>query len=98
MFESEFLSNTASSKEAYRELMARVVELVCSSLPENSYRGKSPAELSALINTSFFPDAGLATDAVFGNLGEIVSNSVSVSNPNTAAHLHPSAVAGWTGC
>jgi L-2,4-diaminobutyrate decarboxylase len=89
LFESEFLSNTASSKEAYRELMARVVELVCSSLPENSYRGKSPAELSALINTSFFPDTGLATDAVFGNLGEIVSNSVSVSKPNTAAHLHP---------
>ncbi len=89
MFESEFLTNTASSKAAYRESMARAVELLCSSLPEHPYRGKSPAELSALIEPSFLPDAGLSPDAVFGKLGEIVSNSISVSDPNTAAHLHP---------
>ena len=89
MFESEFLTNTASSKAAYRELMARAVELLCSSLPEHPYRGKSPAELSALIDPSFLPDAGLIPDAVFGKLGEIVSNSISVSDANTAAHLHP---------
>jgi L-2,4-diaminobutyrate decarboxylase len=88
LFESEFLSNTASSKAAYRELMARVVELLCSSLPEHSYCGKNPAELSALIDPSFLPDAGAAADAVFGKLGEIVSHSISVSDPNTAAHLH----------
>ncbi len=89
MFESEFLTNTASSKAAYRELMGRAVELLCSSLPEHPYRGKSPAELSALIDPSFLPDAGLTPDAVLGKLGEIVSNSISVSDPNTAAHLHP---------
>jgi L-2,4-diaminobutyrate decarboxylase len=88
LFESEFLTNTASSKAAYRELMARVVELLCASLADHSYRGKSPATLSALIDPSFLPDTGIATDAVFGKLGELVSNSVSVSNPNTAAHLH----------
>jgi L-2,4-diaminobutyrate decarboxylase len=89
LFESEFLTNTASNKAAYRELMARAVELLCSSLPEHPYRGKSPAELSALIDPSFLPDAGHSPDAVFGKLGEIVSSSISVSDPNTAAHLHP---------
>ena len=89
MFESEFLTNTVSSKAAYRELMARAVELLCSTLPDRSYSGKNPAELSALIDPSFLPEAGVAPDAVFGKLGEIVSHSISVSDPNTAAHLHP---------
>ena len=89
MFESEFLTNTTSSKAAYRELMARVVELLCSSLPDHSYSGKNPAALSALIDSFFLPDTEVAADAVFGKLEEIVSNSVLVSHPNTAAHLHP---------
>jgi L-2,4-diaminobutyrate decarboxylase len=89
LFESEFFTNTVSSKAAYRELMARVVELLCSSFPKHSYSGKSPAELSALIDPSFLSDAGVAPEAVFGKLGEIVSNSISVSDPKTAAHLHP---------
>lgn len=88
MFESEFLTNTASSRAAYRELMARVAELLCSSLPDHPYSGKSPAALSALIDPQFLPDAGAAPDAVFDKLGEIVSNSVGVSHPKTAAHLH----------
>jgi len=88
LFEAEFFTNTVSSKAAYRELMARVIELLCSSLPERPYSGKNPTELSALIDPSFLPDAGVAPEAVFGKLGEIVSNSISVSDPNTAAHLH----------
>ena len=89
MFESDFLINTPSSKAAYRELMAQVVELLCSSLPQHPYRGKDPTALSALIDPQFLPDVGSAPDGVFSKLGEIVSNSVSVSHPNTAAHLHP---------
>ncbi len=88
MFESEFLTNTDSSKAAYRELTARVAELLCSSLPDRPYSGKSPAALSALLDPDFLSQAGAAADVVFGKLGEIVSNSVSVSHPNTAAHLH----------
>ncbi len=68
--------------------MARVAELLCSALPDHPYSGKSPAGLSALIDRQFLPDAGAAPDAVFGKLREIISNSVSVSDPNTAAHLH----------
>jgi L-2,4-diaminobutyrate decarboxylase len=89
LFESEFLTNTASSKAAYLELMARVVELLCASLPDHSYSGKNPATLSALIDPQFLPDTEAAPDAVFAKLGEIISNSVSVSHSSTAAHLHP---------
>jgi L-2,4-diaminobutyrate decarboxylase len=89
LFESEFLTNTASSKAAYRELMARVAELLCSFLPDKSYGGKNPAALSALVDADFLPDAGAVPDAVFSKLGKIISNSISVSHPHTAAHLHP---------
>jgi L-2,4-diaminobutyrate decarboxylase len=92
LFESEFLTKTATSKAAYRELIARVVELLCSRISDKSYSGKNPTALSALIDPEFLPDAEAAADAVFGKLGEIISNSVSVSHPNTAAHLHPPAL------
>ena len=88
MFESDFLTTTPASKQLYRELMARVAELLCSSLPDHSYSGKSPSELSALIDPEFLPDAGAAPEAVFDKLGTIISNSVVVGHPNTAAHLH----------
>ena len=88
MFESDFLTATPASKNLYREQMARVAELLCSSLPDHCYRGKSPSALSALIDPEFLPDAGAAPEAVFDQLGTIISNSVVVSHPNTAAHLH----------
>lgn len=88
MFESDFLTTTPASTGLYRELMARVVELLCSSLPDHPYGGKSPSALSALIDLEFLPDAGAAPDAVFDKLGTIISNSVVVGHPNTAAHLH----------
>ncbi len=88
MFESDFLTTTPASKELYREQMARVAELLCSSLPDHSDSGKSPSALSALIDPEFLPDAGGAPEAVFNQLGTIISNSVVVGHPNTAAHLH----------
>ncbi|HLO07142.1 MAG TPA: hypothetical protein VK198_10905, partial [Terriglobales bacterium] len=88
MFESDFLTATPASKKLYREQMARVAELLSSSLPNHCYRGKSPSALSALIDPEFLPDAGAAPEAVFDQLGTIISNSVVVSHPNTAAHLH----------
>ena len=88
MFESDFLTTTPASKQLYRELMARVADLLCSSLPDHSYSGKSPSELSALIDPEFLADAGAAPDTIFDKLGTIISNSVVVGHPNTAAHLH----------
>jgi L-2,4-diaminobutyrate decarboxylase len=88
LFESEFLTGTPGNKTLYRELMARVTELINSCLPEQPYNGKNPATLAALIGSSFLPDEGAAPEAVFAELGEIISNSVSVGHPSTAAHLH----------
>ena len=88
MFESDFLTTTPASKKLYREQMARVVELLCSSLPGHSYSGKNPSALSALIDPEFLPDAGAAPDSIFDKLGTIISDSVVVGHPNTAAHLH----------
>jgi L-2,4-diaminobutyrate decarboxylase len=88
LFESEFLTGTPASRASYRELMARVTELTSACLPAEPYNGKNPAALAALIEPSFLPEAGATSDAAFAELGEIISNSVSVSHPNTAAHLH----------
>lgn len=88
MFESDFLTTTPASQELYREMMARVTELLCSSLPSHSYSGKSPSALSALIDPEFLPDVGAVAHEVFDKLRLIVSNSVFVGHPNTAAHLH----------
>lgn len=63
MFESDFLTITPASMELYREQMARVAELLCSSLPDHSYSGKSPSALTALIDPEFLPDAGAAPEA-----------------------------------
>ena len=88
MFESEFLSDAAANKELYRGMMKRVVELLCSSLPDRAYNGSSPAVLAGLVNGEFLPDSSAAPDAVFNQLGVIIANSLAVSNPHTAAHLH----------
>ena len=56
MFESDFLTSSPESKLLYRELMARVTELISSCFPAQPYAGKSPAAVSALINPVFLPD------------------------------------------
>ena len=88
MFESDFLNTTPASKESYRDLMARVAELLCSSLPDHCYSGKTPSALSALIDPEFLPEAGVIPEAVLDKLRTIISNAVVVSHPDTAAHLH----------
>lgn len=88
MFESEFLTAAPASKALYREMMGRVTELLCSSLPDRCYEGKSPAALANLIESEFLPDAGAGAVEAFEKLGVIVANSLVVGHPNTAAHLH----------
>lgn len=88
LFESDFLTSAPESKLLYRELMTRVTELIRSCFPGQPYAGKSPAALSALIDPAFLPDEGAAPDTVFDKLGGLISNSLAVSHPHTAAHLH----------
>ncbi len=88
MFESEFLTGTPANRALYRDLMVRVMDLLCSCLPDRAYNGKSPAALSGLIDDEFLPAAGADTEGVFAKLYGIVSNSLLVSHPNSVAHLH----------
>lgn len=88
LFETEFLTRYQSSQEAYRRLISEAAGLVCQSLPERPYTGNVAAELSKLISTDFLPSAGWFADEVAQILRTVVSHSVAVSNPRTAAHLH----------
>ena len=87
MFEAEFLTDTAASKDAFRQLVQHAIEAVCSSLPQQPYAGKTAAELETLINQDILPEAGSPAPAA-DRLSAIVSNSIVVSHPHTGAHLH----------
>ena len=49
MFESEFLASTADSRDLYRTLIARSVEIICESFPNQPYCGKNPAALAEAV-------------------------------------------------
>jgi L-2,4-diaminobutyrate decarboxylase len=87
LFESEFLTST-DSKDLYRTLIARSAEIVCESFPNQPYCGKRPAELAEATGSDFLPQREGSWDQVAETLRTVVANSVAVSNPNTAAHLH----------
>ncbi|HET9305249.1 MAG TPA: aspartate aminotransferase family protein [Candidatus Sulfotelmatobacter sp.] len=88
MFESDFLTSTKDGKEAYRRLVTQAVQLICDALPTQAYAGKSPAALADLINANFLPPRECSPDQIGETLRTVVANSVAVSHPHTAAHLH----------
>jgi L-2,4-diaminobutyrate decarboxylase len=88
LFESDFLTSTEQSREAYRKLIAEAAEIVCQSLPKQPYRGKSPQALANYLPTSFFQPREAGWEHLAKTLRMVVSGSISVSNPYTAAHLH----------
>ena len=88
MFESEFLTSTEHSKDAYRRLIARAAQIVCESFPNQPYCGKSPAALADAVADDLLPQHPTSPEHITEMLGTIVANSVAVSNPYTVAHLH----------
>ena len=88
MFESEFLTSTEHSKDAYRRLIARAAQIVCESFPNQPYCGKSPAALADAVADDLLPQLPTSPEHITEMLGTIVANSVAVSNPYTVAHLH----------
>ena len=86
MFENEFLTSSGDSQSAYRELLARMIGIVCESRPDRPYCGKKPDELASLIGTEFDPTA--ASGRTEEILRTVVANSVAITHPHTAAHLH----------
>jgi hypothetical protein len=51
LFESEFLTSTDDSKDAYRRLIARVAEVVCELFPDQPYCDRNPAALAESVGT-----------------------------------------------
>jgi L-2,4-diaminobutyrate decarboxylase len=87
LFESHFLTSADGSRNAYRRLISQAAAILCESLPDSPYAGKTPAELADLISGDFLPEKpGLRETAEI--LRTVVANSISVSHPRTAAHLH----------
>jgi L-2,4-diaminobutyrate decarboxylase len=76
------------SRESYQRIIAQAAEIVSASLPDQSYSGKNPADLATLINADFLPDTACPSDQIANTLRTMVENSVAVSHPHTAAHLH----------
>jgi L-2,4-diaminobutyrate decarboxylase len=88
LFETDFLTQHQDSQAAYRQVISEVTELVCQSLPDRPYTGRSPKELSKLVSSDFLPLAGCAPDEIAQTLRTIVANCVNVTNSSTMAHLH----------
>lgn len=88
MFESDFLSNSADSRNLYQRLISHAAAIVADSLPNQPYKGKTPAELSGLISSDFLPSVARSLDQIAEILRTTVSSSINVTHPNTVAHLH----------
>ena len=88
MFESDFLTGSAESIDAYRNLIGRAAEVVATSLPLQPYAGKTPAALEALIDPNFLPQTASSPEQITEILRMVVANSVNINHPHTAAHLH----------
>jgi len=88
LFESEFLTPTPEGNDLYQRLVLQAAQIVCTSLPEPPYSGKNAAALTNLIGTNFLPDAAATSEQIAAILRTVISNSVVVNHPRTAAHLH----------
>ena len=88
MFESEFLTPTQAAGDLYQRLVSQAAQVVRSSLPNAPYQGQNASALAGLINPNFLPDVPCSPEQIAATLRSVVSNSVDVNHPNTAAHLH----------
>jgi L-2,4-diaminobutyrate decarboxylase len=88
LFESEFLTTSEESKDSYRQVIARVAEILTGSLPPQPYTGKTAAALASLVNADFLPHIERSPGEIAETLRTVIANSISVAHPHTAAHLH----------
>jgi L-2,4-diaminobutyrate decarboxylase len=88
LFESDFLTNGEEAKRQYQRLISQAAEIVAHSLPGRPYSGATPEALSALLDDDFLPATESSPERIAKTLRTAVAHSISVSDPNTAAHLH----------
>jgi L-2,4-diaminobutyrate decarboxylase len=86
LFVSDFL--TPKTTAIYRDAMLKAVHAVTNALPDQPYSGTHPARLSGLLRLDLLPKRQSSLSDVLERLSAIVTNSVMVSHPGTAAHLH----------
>ncbi|HEX8813938.1 MAG TPA: aspartate aminotransferase family protein [Terriglobales bacterium] len=82
------MTNSAESQDAYRAVMQHAVDLLCKHVTARPYSGKTPAELAEFFQGEVLTEGGLGADAIRERLHSVVANSVMLTHPNTAAHLH----------
>jgi L-2,4-diaminobutyrate decarboxylase len=88
LYESDFLTNSADSKSQYQQLISRAAAIVSDCLPKQAYAGKTTSALSEVVPVDFLPNTERSPDQIDDTLRTIVANSINVTHPNTAAHLH----------
>ncbi|HJZ58892.1 MAG TPA: aspartate aminotransferase family protein [Gemmataceae bacterium] len=88
MLESQFLAPAGTGQWAYRDAITRAADLLASALPRQPYSGRSPAELAGLFaETPCTPD-GVDLSEALAEVRAVIENSVALTHPFTAAHLH----------
>ena len=87
MFETEFLTPDDKSQRSYREAIARAVDILCDGFPDRPYSGRTSEALRKLITVDLRCE-DVAWPAIAQTLRNIIANSVIVTHPDTAAHLH----------
>jgi L-2,4-diaminobutyrate decarboxylase len=88
VFEELFLSPSPASRRAYREAVGRAAAALTETLPDRPYSGRTAAELGLLLGDEVCPREGASIEEVLWRARTIIDNSVIVSHPFTAAHLH----------
>ncbi len=88
MFESEFLTSTAASKSQYLRLILQAAQALCTWMSDRPYHGNNAAALAELIDADFLPQIACTSEQIAATLRTVISNTVNVNHPNTAAHLH----------
>jgi len=87
-FDSFFFGNRPESAAAYAAWVETAKDLLLSSLPRGPYEGGTPAQLKAVLESSFPSQTGAPEQEWKRGLGDIIRGSVAVWHPRAAAHLH----------
>jgi L-2,4-diaminobutyrate decarboxylase len=86
MFEADFLTPTRAA--TYRSAIAKAVDALLATLPSQPYSGQSAANLAKLLKSEILPAVGIEIGEALNRLSPVVANSISLTHPNTIAHLH----------
>ncbi len=86
MFESEFLTSTDESRRAYTRVLTQAAEIVAEAFPRQPYCGKKPIDLADLVEGD--PLQPSSWEKLTETMRTVIANSIAVSHPRTAAHLH----------